>query len=1839
MVRLSIKRAVRIFLLCWGVLMGSSALYAQTVAIRMVDPGPYAPGSSIAAAITVSDNSGNIAVSGNRYRLFLSDAAGNFTTERLLGEFSGYYTGFVNGVLPTTSLPAGTGYRVRVKTTSPATTSAPSAPFTISTGTAVLAKATSTTVNPSYPEVYGTCFGTDNYPFLFADESTAGSTVTANFYNDLVGADEQTLPLNNTNTFTAKTSNYTVFIKAVNNGIVGTKAYLLLNNFISNSFQTQNSSSVCLPENSKATVSYSVNISGGGGVQTNYPGTIYTIKWGDGSSTDLTYFQIASTNGILSHDYEISSCGAKNAQGVVTNKFEVSFKVANIYCPDQNKTLSGDQAVLSPPKTLIGGPQVGCTGSQLTFNNTSYAGQIVSSVAGGTNCENPNATFQWYVNGVAVAPFNTKKNVPLKYTFTTAGNYTVTLRLTSSTPCVAPDAKLEVCIQDPPKASFTLPQTACIGSGAVIPVNTSQVAVPCNTPVTYNWTVTPATGFTYTNNTTKASQTPQILFNTPGKYTVQLAVNNGVCDAVLSTVQTITVSNVPTATLSPSFSLCGKGQTLTFDNTTGSATRTTFTGTPDPQPDTYQWTVTGLNGIAPAVFANGTTINSQYPQITFPDFGTYEVVVKHTNQCGTVTSTTQQITFKEAPTLSAGPDQVICSGATAQLDGSVTGAYNSLFWSTSGTGTFNNINIEKPVYTPSAADRAAGTVKLTLKITTSLPGDCANISDEVIVNINPANTITSANAKTICTGNPVAYTPTSTVAGSTYNWVVTLSSPNAGGFTTSGSGDINDVLTNSSTTANATVIYTITPQANGCAGTPFTFTVTVSPKPEVTITGPTANTICSGSQTGIQLASNVNGTQYTWTVTSTNGVTGATDQTTPIAATTINQTLLNTGTTPGTVTYTITPTNSNTADNCQGAIKTITLTVQPQVPPANAGDDVVLCNQTTLQLQGNDPGTFTGKWTITSGQNGITFADATKFNTTVSGLQANQTYIFKWTLTGAGQCSSQSDDVKVVNNPPISANTVSYPSTTACAGQVITVLGSTPQGGNGAYTYLWESSLDGNTWTVLPSQTNIDLSVPVSQTTYFRRSVASGACSDDKSNAVKVTVQPAISNNTITLANNTVCANKSAGEIFGSQPAGADGNFNYQWQSSIDGGANWANITDATGVNYLTPVLVVNIQYRRVVSSQVCTGVQSNISNVIAVTVNPDAKSEFTWTKDAGCVPFLLTAQNIKAVEYADRNSVYTWYANNVVIGTGINFPGYTINTDGETVDIRLIVTSKFGCESAVFSHTFRTIKAVKASFNPSTTQNCGTTTVTFENISNPLSAATYSWDFGNGQTSTKAQPDPVTFAADPEGKDITYKVVLTATTDCSVDKMEGTVIIKPAVPVARIFPSALTGCAPFSLVLDNRSPGTNDSYIYHVIDSKGVEVYKSTNPVKAQQTILLQTEGIYSVYMEAVNSCGTGKSDAISVEVTARQVLAGVRPVSPTTGCTPFKLELQNTSVGASSYKIDWGEGKGPEDVLVSGLLTHTYNTPNPYSVKLYAINKCGQDVTEVPIIVSAKPTAGFNYTLQGCPDATAIFTNTTSTSGSVDDLEYIWDFGDQYSTANNPNTSTERNPKHTFSYKGGTYVVKLTVRNRITGCESFDSKPVSVGAPPIAEFRVRPDSVQVYPNYQFSFEDQTQNAPNKWEWDFGDGGKSTQPNPTHTYADTGKYKVTLIVYNQNCSATKSHYVRITGTPGQLYVPNAFTPASTNAELNQFKAKGSGIKEWTMRIFNNYGQLIWSTNKLDARGEPVEGWDGTFKRTPVPQGVYIWQIEARFINGSEWKGMSYNNSSPRRTGSIHVIR
>lgn len=97
------------------------------------------------------------------------------------------------------------------------------------------------------------------------------------------------------------------------------------------------------------------------------------------------------------------------------------------------------------------------------------------------------------------------------------------------------------------------------------------------------------------------------------------------------------------------------------------------------------------------------------------------------------------------------------------------------------------------------------------------------------------------------------------------------------------------------------------------------------------------------------------------------------------------------------------------------------------------------------------------------------------------------------------------------------------------------------------------------------------------------------------------------------------------------------------------------------------------------------------------------------------------------------------------------------------------------------------------------------------------------------------------------------------------------------------------------------------------------------------------------------------------------------------------------------------------------------------------------------------------------------------------------------------------------------------------------------------------------------------------------------------------------LTVNNGTCSAKDS--VIVTAECSAIYIPTAFTP--NNDGLNDvFKAVGRDVEQFTLWVFNRWGEKIFETTNLNI------GWDGYYKGVPAPVGLYIWQAEAFDING-----------------------
>ena len=112
-------------------------------------------------------------------------------------------------------------------------------------------------------------------------------------------------------------------------------------------------------------------------------------------------------------------------------------------------------------------------------------------------------------------------------------------------------------------------------------------------------------------------------------------------------------------------------------------------------------------------------------------------------------------------------------------------------------------------------------------------------------------------------------------------------------------------------------------------------------------------------------------------------------------------------------------------------------------------------------------------------------------------------------------------------------------------------------------------------------------------------------------------------------------------------------------------------------------------------------------------------------------------------------------------------------------------------------------------------------------------------------------------------------------------------------------------------------------------------------------------------------------------------------------------------------------------------------------------------------------------------------------------------------------------------------------------------------------------------------TFTNQSKNAV-RYEWDFGNGEKSTSPNPSLRYFNLGTYTVTLTTYNkENLPSVTSSKVKV----GERYLTmvslnkvNFKNSVGNSWDTNDgpdifFKYKKSGIQSWINSIY--YGSNI----------------------------------------------------------------
>ena len=383
------------------------------------------------------------------------------------------------------------------------------------------------------------------------------------------------------------------------------------------------------------------------------------------------------------------------------------------------------------------------------------------------------------------------------------------------------------------------------------------------------------------------------------------------------------------------------------------------------------------------------------------------------------------------------------------------------------------------------------------------------------------------------------------------------------------------------------------------------------------------------------------------------------------------------------------------------------------------------------------------------------------------------------------------------------------------------------------------------------------------------------------------------------------------------------------------------------------------------------------------------------------------------------------------------------------------------------------------------------------EFVDRSVGAENVFWDFGvpGVDTDTSSVFSP-TFVFPGPGD---YEVTQTAFNSKTACEHSTTKIVRVTNPKAIFTPSAVQGCWPMTINMQDQSefavrwewtaPGGNIS-----------------NFLAPEPSILYNTPGKYTdikLVITDVNGCLDSLTFTDTIYVNAITVDFVANPLS---GCLPLEVAFtdQSSNLFANNLQWSWEYTNDPNRIDEQNPL-YTFTNTGYHDVTLTVRDSwgCSASITRDSVIDVTDPVAAF-YTEDtlSCTDHCVTFVNTSAGKG----MTYYWDFGDG-------STSADLNPTHCYTADGD-YTVCLTVTD-VYGCDStFCINDYVTIADPVAAF-TSDSTFASCPPLPVSFTNTSQNA-SSYLWDFGDGsGLTSVESPDHVYTVPGTYEVTLIATN----------------------------------------------------------------------------------------------------------------------------
>ena len=599
--------------------------------------------------------------------------------------------------------------------------------------------------------------------------------------------------------------------------------------------------------------------------------------------------------------------------------------------------------------------------------------------------------------------------------------------------------------------------------------------------------------------------------------------------------------------------------------------------------------------------------------------------------------------------------------------------------------------------------------------------------------------------------------------------------------------------------------------------------------------------------------------------------------------------------------------------------------------------------------------------------------------------------------------------------------------------------------------------------------------------------------------------------------------------------------------------------------------------------------------------------------------------------------------------GDGKTDTGKTVNHSYSSAGnyiVKLFQTSNFGCSDTV-------IKNIVVNPSPDATFSASDTFLCFKNNSftfnciNP--AITYLWNLGDGNTNINKS---VVHSYLSTGN---FKVMLVVANGFGCrDTTAKNIVVNPNPDGKFTVDDSIQCFKGNSFIFANSNQISIISRQWKFGDAKtdtGL-IVTHTYPGSGNYTAKLIVTNTFNCI------------DSSQKNIIVRPSPASIMNINDTAQCLNQNSFILNCPSPATSYQWNFGDG----NINSGKSVIHKYLKPDTFNLKLVVANVAGcKDSALKNVIVFPSPNASFtvNNTSQ-CLDGNS-FSFVISNLLSV--ISNLWGFGDL-------NSSALQNPVYSYS-NAGAYSVKLIVMTK-DNCSDTAFKSVIVKPNP--QLPNISSNSPLCENKILNLTANS-DAGSAYQWKTDNGFTSTSQNPVISNVqlnDTGNYYVTAIL-NGCPSDTAYTYVQIYPSPyfdlgnskticdgdriildpgfftsylwqdsstqrlfnvtapgiysvkvfnsfecsyedsieiikkcpTRLYIPDAFSP-NNDGHNDKFEIIAENIKEFDLIIFSRWGEKIFHST------DPQNSWDGTYKGSPCPVGVYYYQLYIRVNDGIE---------------------